>query len=160
MAAVAGAIAEDAARFLRDRYGSSTVIVENGGDVYAFSPTPLTVAVLAGNSPLSGKAALRIPEVPGGVSVCTSSGTVGPSFSRGRADAATVVAADGALADALATELGNRVSGPGDIENALGWLAAVEGALGGAVVAGEHMGLWGRVEVAPAKAARPKVTPG
>lgn len=149
MAAVAGAIAEDAARFLRNRYSGETVIVENGGDVYAFSPAPLTVMVLAGSSAISGRAALRIPAAPGGISVCTSSGTVGPSFSRGRADAATVVAADGALADALATGLGNRVRRAGDIEPALAWLAAREGALGGAVVVGGQMGLWGQLELVP-----------
>lgn len=149
MAAVAGAVAEDAARFLREKYASSSVIVENGGDVYAFSPAPLTVAVLAGSSPLSGKAALRIPAAPHGISVCTSSGTVGPSFSRGKADAATALAANGALADALATELGNRVCAPEDVEAALAWLACVDGALGGAVVIGERMGLWGQLELTP-----------
>ncbi|MDP2873232.1 MAG: UPF0280 family protein [Bacillota bacterium] len=149
MAAVAGAIAEDAARFLRDRYGSETVIVENGGDVFAFSPAPLTMLLLAGGSPLSGKAALRLPAAPDGISVCTSSGTVGPSFSRGKADAATVVAAGGALADALATELGNRIARAEDIEPALAWLAETGGALGGAAVVGQRLGLWGQLELVP-----------
>ena len=88
--------------------------------------------------------ALRFEPRPGIFSVCTSSGTVGHSLSFGRADAATVVAANGCLADAAATALGNRVQGRNEesigaaIRESL--LPEVEGVL---VVAGKHMGLGG-----------------
>jgi hypothetical protein len=153
MAAVAGAIAEDVARYMRGVFGCTAVIVENGGDVYAVSPAPLDLAVLAGDSPLSGKLRIRVHTTAAGdgISVCTSSGTVGPSRSLGRADAATVVAAGGALADALATAMGNRIGRPEDIEPALMWLTAVEGAAGGLAVCGGRVGAWGQLEVCPGR---------
>ncbi len=60
MAAVAGAIAEFVGRDLLNF--SSQVIMENGGDIFIHTLKPRQVAVLAGNSPLSGKIALEIPE--------------------------------------------------------------------------------------------------
>jgi ApbE superfamily uncharacterized protein (UPF0280 family) len=81
--------------------------------------------------------------------VCTSSGTVGHSLSFGRADAACVVAADTALADACATALGNRVIAAAAIPEALAWLETVPGIDGAAVVVGEHLGAWGRIELVP-----------
>ena len=154
MAAVAGAIAEDVAWYITGAFGCEAVVVENGGDIFAVSPEPLDVAILAGDSPISGKLTVRVRSAAGsgdGVSICTSSGTVGPSRSLGRADAATVVAAGGALADALATALGNRIREPGDIEPALTWLAGVAGAVGGLVVCGGRVGAWVQVEVCPVR---------
>lgn len=145
MAAVAGAVAEQVGRALLKH--STEVIVENGGDLFLAAERRLRVALEAGDSPLSGKLGLVIePEVqPLGVS--TSSGTVGHSLSLGKADSATVLARDAALADALATSLGNRVRTKAEIGPALEWLGKVKGALGGVVIIGGEMGAWGRVEV-------------
>lgn len=147
MAAVAGAMAEEVGRSLLRL--SRTVIVENGGDIFLASPVPRDVVLMAGASPLSGKVAFRVgpDEMPLGV--CTSAGTVGHSTSLGRADAATVFSPDTALADAVATALGNRVSAPEDIEAALDWALSVPGVTGAAVVIGESMGVRGAVTLAP-----------
>jgi len=147
MAAVAGALAERVGRALLAE--SPEVIVENGGDLFVALTRPATIALYAGSSPLSQRVGLRLAPEETPVGVCTSSGTVGHSLSLGRADAACVLAATAALADALATALGNRVQAPGDIDAALAWLAGIPGARGGVVVVGETLGAWGQVELAP-----------
>ena len=81
--------------------------------------------------------------------VCTSSGTVGHSFSFGRADAACVLAHSSALADAAASALGNRVQNAGDIAAALEWAATAPDLLGAVVIVGDKLGAWGRVELVP-----------
>jgi len=145
MAAVAGAIAEIVARDLTDH--SKEIIVENGGDIFLIGDTPRVVSVRAGRSPLSGKVGLRLTPGPDGRAVCTSSGTVGHSLSFGRADAAVTVAQDGALADAAATAVGNRVSDPDHIEPALRFGMSVPGVLGVLVVLGDKMGALGGIEL-------------
>ncbi|MEJ5329434.1 MAG: UPF0280 family protein [Desulfobaccales bacterium] len=147
MAAVAGALAERVGRVLMAV--SPEVIVENGGDVFLALTQPATVALYAGASPLSHRVGLRIGAEDTPLGVCTSSGTVGHSLSLGRADAACVLAPTAALADALATALGNRVRRPQDIDPALAWLAGIPGAVGAVVVVGETLGAWGRVELVP-----------
>jgi len=145
MAAVAGAIAETVARDLADY--STEIVVENGGDIFIISHKPRTVAVQAGKSPLSDKIGLRLPAVPNGLAVCTSSGTVGHSTSFGRADAAVVLAHDGALADAAATATGNRVKNAADIESAMQFAMSVPRVSGVVVVIGDKMGALGDIEL-------------
>jgi len=147
MAAVAGAIAARVGQALLAY--TDEVIVENGGDIFMHLHRPATVSLYAGRSPLSNKVGLKIPAQPETWGVCTSSGTVGHSLSLGQADAACVVAADTALADACATALGNRVTGPADINDALEWIGGIPGLTGALVVVGEHLGAWGRIELVP-----------
>jgi ApbE superfamily uncharacterized protein (UPF0280 family) len=146
MAAVAGTIAEAVARDLSRL--SEKVMVENGGDLYLMGGDPRRVGIWAGHSPLTNRVGLEIdPE--DGVAICTSSGTVGPSLSFGKVDAAVVISRSGALADATATELGNRVSGPDDVESALDWALSVTGVTGAVVVLGEAIGIKGNVQLIP-----------
>jgi ApbE superfamily uncharacterized protein (UPF0280 family) len=145
MAAVAGAVAGRVGRALLAE--SPEVIVENGGDVFLVSAQSRVAAVFAGDSPLSMRLGVRLPDAPDGLAVCTSSGTVGPSLSRGRADAAVVISADECLADAAATALGNRVSSPGDLAAAMEWAESVEGVDGALAVIGEDLAAWGAVEL-------------
>ncbi len=146
MSAVAGTIAEAVARDLIRE--SSTVIVENGGDLYLMGNESRVISIWAGESPLSGQLGIEVH--PGeGLAVCTSSGTVGPSLSFGRADAAVVLSASGALADAAATDLGNRISSSEDIERALEQTIAIDGVLGAVVVIGDAVGAMGEVEIVP-----------
>lgn len=150
MASVAGAVAEAVARGLAPL--SAEVIVENGGDLYVMGAAERQVLLLAGDSPLSGKIAIRL--VPGAapVAVCTSSGRVGHSVSLGVAHAITIVAGDGALADAVATAAGNLVHGPGDVERALERAMGVAGVRGAVVIAEDRLGALGDVELAPVQA--------
>lgn len=153
MAAVAGSIAEAVAK---DLIGHTTrVMVENGGDLYLIGGPVSSVGLWAGPSPLSGRVALTV-DPSEGMAVCTSSGTVGPSLSMGRADAATVISPSGALADAAATELGNRVRDSGDVEDALNWALSVTGVVGAVVIMGETIGAKGQVELVPLDSPKPK----
>ena len=148
MAAVAGAIAARVGQALAPL--TEEVIVENGGDIFMHLKRPATVSLYAGRSPLSHKVGLRIQTEDHKIlGVCTSSGTVGPSLSFGRADAACVVAADTALADACATALGNRVPEASAINSALEWIGTIPGLEGAVVVVGEHLGAWGQIELVP-----------
>jgi ApbE superfamily uncharacterized protein (UPF0280 family) len=147
MAAVAGAIAEAVGRGLLAR-GQAEVIVENGGDLFVARRQPCTVAVYAGESPLSGRLGILLQPRQMPCGVCCSSGTIGHSLSLGRADAVVVVARDTALADAAATRLGNEVdSGQASINKALAVAREIEGVTGVVVVAGDKLGAWGQVEL-------------
>jgi len=146
MAAVAGAIAELVGKDLEPL--SPEIVVENGGDIYVRSERIRRVGIFAGESPLSGRLALEIPPTPsGGLGVCTSSATVGPSYSAGGADAALVVAESAALADAAASALGNRAKSIAHIEEALAAVSVIEGVIGCLVIIGEHLGVQGDLEL-------------
>ena len=150
MAAVAGAIAERVGRGLLS--DSREVVVENGGDIFMVSYRTRRVAIFAGESPLSMKVALAIHPEQTPLGIATSSGTVGPSKSLGRADAAVVMAPGTALADAVATALGNRVSEREDMEDALEWAVSVDGVRGALVIIGRHLGAKGKVRLAEGEA--------
>jgi ApbE superfamily uncharacterized protein (UPF0280 family) len=147
MAAVAGAIAERVARALSER--SAEVIVENGGDVYVVGRTARRVLVTAGDSPLSERTAVELSPEELPAAVCTSSGRVGHSVSLGSAHAVTVVASDGALADAVATAAANRVHGVDDIEAALAWAQQVNGVRGVLVIVDDRIGVIGGLRIVP-----------
>jgi len=141
MASVAGALADACLADLLAA-GAKEAVVDNGGDIALFIRRPIRVGLFAGASPLSGLAFDVAPR-PGVFGICTSSGTVGPSFSYGQADAAVVIAANAALADAAATALGNRVRTAGDLENCFDFMQGIDAVEGGLVILGDRMGMWG-----------------
>lgn len=145
MAAVAGAIAEEVGKDLLEF--SREVIVENGGDIFMKVTRDRLVGVYAGDSPFTGRIAVRVHPDDTPLGVATSSGTVGHSLSFGKADAAVVMATSAYLADAAATALGNRVKSEADIASAINWAKNVSGVIGVLVVSGMEMGMWGRVEL-------------
>lgn len=145
MAAVAGAIAEYAGRHLL-KY-SSEVIIENGGDIFMKTNRTRMVGIFAGESAYTGKLALEIALCEEGLGICASSGTVGPSFSFGRADAAVVVSHSAILADAWATRLGNMVKSAGDVDRALEFVKDKPGIKGVVIIIGEKMGVWGEIKL-------------
>lgn len=147
MAAVAGAISEYVGKDLLSY--SDEVIVENGGDTFFKTNYPVTVGIYAGNSPLSLKVGLKVDSTAHPVSLCTSSGTVGHSLSFGKADAVSVMSDSCALADAVATAVGNRVRSAGDISSAIQFGKSIPGVSGLVVIIGKDMGLWGNFEVIP-----------
>ncbi len=85
MAAVAGAMAEMVSRDLLKL--SKEVIVENGGDIYLVTSKERTIGIYAGHSALSLKIGIVVSPEESPLGVCTSSGTVGPSLSFGKANA-------------------------------------------------------------------------
>lgn len=156
MAAVAGAVAEAVGRALRVRFGLREVVVENGGDLWIAVEEPLTVAVYAGISSLSGTFGVVVPPELCPCGVATSSGTVGPSLSFGKADAALAIASDAALADAWATALGNSVRSASDAEGAVraalsppGTELSTDRPIGALVVVADILAAAGRIRLAP-----------
>ena len=145
MAAVAGAVAERVARILRA--DADQIIIENGGDLFADASQDITIAVYAADSPLSLRIGLKISADLMPLAACTSSGTVGHSLSKGRADAVCVLSRSCPLADAAATAIGNRVLTTEDIDPAIQWGRTIDGVMGILVVIGEKMGAWGRIEL-------------
>lgn len=147
MAAVAGAVAARVGTGLLPLSG--TVVVENGGDLFIRKAAAVTVAIFAGDSPLSLKVGIRLDPGIDPVAICTSSGTVGHSLSRGRSDAICVVAASASLADAVATAAGNLVQSPDDIRRAIDFARSIEGISGVVAIARDRIGAWGALEVVP-----------
>jgi ApbE superfamily uncharacterized protein (UPF0280 family) len=142
MAAVAGTMAHlavDAARLA----GAGEAIVENGGDIFLYSTDPVTVALYAGDSPLSGKLALRVQPGRMPLAICSSSSIMGHSFSFGDCDLATVVAPDGALADAAATLACNLVKSPRDVPGVLERISALPGIRGVLIIKANKVGVAG-----------------
>jgi ApbE superfamily uncharacterized protein (UPF0280 family) len=115
MAAVAGAIAESLGRALQDWFHFDELVIENGGDYWLTVQKPLPVLVYGGLSSLSEKISVIVSPEQSPCGLACSSGTVGPSVSFGKADAALVLARSAAAADAWATALGNRLRYQGDL---------------------------------------------
>lgn len=142
MAAVAGAVAQTCAEAALAA-GASEALVENGGDLYLASPCEVVVGLYAGDHPLSGRLAFRVRPELLPLSICSSSSRFGHSLSFGDCDLATVVARDGALADAAATLAGNSVKAEGDIEATLERIMAIPGISGVLLVKGGRVGMKG-----------------
>jgi ApbE superfamily uncharacterized protein (UPF0280 family) len=156
MASVAGAIAESLGTELlsltaNDNSQSFEFIIENGGDIWLSVERPIIVGVYAGISSLSGKLGLRIEPELCPLGVCTSSAKVGPSISLGNADAFLIASADAALADALATEFGNRVRTRSDLEEAVNAAAARPGVVMALGIMADHVAAAGSLEMVPIK---------
>jgi len=142
MAAVAGAVAEVVARALLE-CSAESVIVENGGDIFALAPEPVRFGLYAGeDSPFSSRFAFDL-DVSDGAGVCTSSRKVGPSLSFGNADAVVAIARTGALADAAATSVANRIAGPEHVAPVLESEHRRGGLSGLIACAGGSIGLFG-----------------
>ncbi|MCL5982887.1 MAG: UPF0280 family protein [Firmicutes bacterium] len=146
MAAVAGAFAELVGKDLLCRV--KQVIVENGGDIFLQVAKPVQVSVLAGDSPL--QVALELPVRTAPYGVCTSSGTVGPSLSLGKADAAVIISSSAPLADAVATAAGNRVQTASDLPAALAFARNIRGVEGVLLIKDDKMAAWGNIKLVPA----------
>ena len=145
MAAVAGAMAESVSKDLLPF--SKEVMVENGGDIYLVTSKERIIGIYAGASPLSLKIGIVLGPEETPLGVCTSSGTVGPSLSFGKADAVCILSKSAALADAAATAVGNIVQEKKDIERGLEKGKEIEGVLGTLIIVKEKMGVWGNVRL-------------
>lgn len=145
MSSVAGMFAERVGMLLVKSYSLKEVVVENGGDLFLTNRSEVVSVIHAGNSLLSDKMAFVIP--PGKWGICTSSGTMGHSFSQGKADAVTVISTSTPLADAWATSLANMVSHQDDIDPVLEKISGVAEISGCAVIVGERIGIRGDFEV-------------
>jgi ApbE superfamily uncharacterized protein (UPF0280 family) len=148
MATVAGAIAQHIGKRCVE-LTSGEVIVENGGDIFLWVLKPITSAIWAGTSPLGGRVGIAIAPGLMPLGICTSSGTVGHSKSFGKADAVTVVSQSVSVADAAATSIGNMVRTERDIGPGLKALKQIPDVLGGVIIKGIKLGIWGQIELVP-----------
>ncbi len=153
MSAVAGAMAEYICRDLLTEFDAEEVIVENGGDIFMKLTAPVTVAVHAGDSPLSDKIALQIKPEETPLALCCSSGTVGHSLSFGMADACMIACPSGALADAFATAFGNEVKHRDQVQQVTEMALQKPGILSVVIIAGDKAGLGGTIKVKMLQAA-------
>lgn len=147
MAAVAGAFAQYIGRALARR--SKDVIVENGGDIYLRSTRQRKIGIFAGSSPLSNRVALEIKPEDTPLGICTSSGTVGPSLSLGRADAAVILSPSAILADAVATAAANMVQNSGDVQKASEFATAIKGITGAVIIKDDRLAACGKLKLVP-----------
>lgn len=147
MAAVAGVFAQFMGEVLNDR--CQEYVIENGGDIYLRTLSPRSVAVFAGPSPFSYKIGIKINPDEGPLSICTSSGTVGPSLSFGQADAVVIKASDAALADAVATGAANRVKNENDLIKAIDYVKDISEVAGILAIKNDKMAAWGAIELEP-----------
>ena len=132
-AAVAGTIAQMAAESLVDR--SPDLIIENGGDIFMYSRRDRVVGLLP--DPESGVLiGLNVAASACPLALCASSATIGHS-------------PDGALADALATALCNRLQGPGDVKAVVDYARRFvkHGLTGIFAQCGGAIGVWGDMEL-------------
>ncbi len=141
-AAVAGSVAQ----MLAEAHRNPNMIVENGGDVFMFSEKARVVALLA--DPQSGaNMGLQFATQAFPLALCASSATIGHSLSLGQGDLAVVRAKDAALADAVATALGNRVRSAASVQDALDFGQGIDGVQGLFVQCDEVIGVWGDMEL-------------
>lgn len=144
MAAVAGCMAQLAAEAGLGA-GSGEAIIENGGDIYLSAKAPVVMGLYAGGENPCVNLAFQIEPGDMPLAVCSSSGKMGHSTSLGRCDLATVVAADGALADAAATQAANLVQSVDDIDRVLTTVNAIDGVDGVLIAHEGRVGLAGRL---------------
>ncbi len=145
MASVAGAIAEFVGTALLPF--SPEIIIENGGDIFLKSLKKRGIGIYAGQSPLTGKIGLEIDPQDTPMGVCTSSGTVGHSLSRGRADAVVVLSPSPTLADAAATAIGNIIKQKEDISTGIQLAKDIKGLSGLLAIVDDKVGLWGNASI-------------
>jgi uncharacterized protein len=145
MATVAGAMAEFVGNDIA--HLSPEYVIENGGDIALRTGRERLAMVYAKDSPFSERIAIRIKPDDKPYGVCTSSGTVGPSLSFGRADAVCVIGRSALFADGLATKVGNAIRKKEDIPEAIDKGKAFPGVIGILVILGDHIGLWGDMEI-------------
>jgi ApbE superfamily uncharacterized protein (UPF0280 family) len=107
----------------------------------------MDISVFAGQSPLSEKIGLHIPAADFPLGICTSSGTVGPSLSLGRADAVMIVCKDVLLADSYATAMANRIKTVDDLQPVIDSISEIPEILGAIAVKDDRMAITGRFEL-------------
>ena len=145
MAGVAGAISEFVGYDLIN--STENLIIENGGDIFIKLKNKMIASVYAGESPLSYKVNFIVKPDKTPLGICTSSATVGPSLSFGKADAVCVISKSATLSDSAASAIGNKVKSKEDIKKALDYGIKIPGINGIIIICGNDMGAIGEVQL-------------
>jgi ApbE superfamily uncharacterized protein (UPF0280 family) len=141
MASVAGAISEEVARYLHGY--SKQVLVENGGDLYVINHKATKISICTDYHHPSGELLFELQPSPGGIGICTSSGTIGHSLSFGHARAVTVISGSGYSADAAATTICNMMQSDDDVEKAIQYARRYEEIIGLIIMMHKKIGIFG-----------------
>lgn len=116
MAAIAGLVAMRSLEYLESFYPKDEIIIENGGDIYLKIREEMVLNPLPVSNRHFKDLAIKIPAADPYLSVCSSSGQFGHSFSYGEADLVTAFSKDACIADTWATAIANKVRNKEDIE--------------------------------------------
>jgi len=147
MASVAGALADLGMESML-KHGAKVAVIENGGEIAAFTERPITVTIVSSSLDISGKIGFYITREDCPIGIATSSSKTGHAISFGEADSVTVVADDASLADAAATSICNSVLG-GDVESSiqrgLQRSIKIRGVRGTLIVREGHIGITGKL---------------
>jgi len=147
MASVAGALADIGLEaMLKEK--PKVAIVEDGGEIAAFTEKPIAISILSSSPYISNKIGLLLKKEDCPIGVATSSSKTGHALSFGEADSVTVVASNASLADAAATAICNAVIGEDikkSIQRGLERARAIEGVRGVLITREDSSGLWGNL---------------
>ncbi|MDW8056541.1 MAG: UPF0280 family protein [Elusimicrobiota bacterium] len=151
MSAVAGTIAEllgyEMLKWLKKQRLRKFLIIENGGDIFAYVDEPITVGIYAGeNSPFTGKVSIKINLLNQPLGICTSSGTVGHSLSFGKADACVIISNSASFSDALATATCNLVKTENDVKTAVEFAKNFDETLFVCIIKNRLISFWSKTE--------------
>ncbi len=144
MAAVAGTMAQLAAE-AGIKAGAEEAIIENGGDIYLDTAEPVIIGLHTGTLKLADQLAFSLKKDDTPLAICSSSGKMGHSMSKGECDLATVVAKEAALADAAATMAANLVSKEEEVDKALESIGSIIGVDGIMIIKNDRIGLAGKL---------------
>lgn len=147
MAALNGAFSQFLGKALLKKFNIKEIIVENAGDIFISIQKELFIPILTGNLSQSKKVGIVIKTPTKKLGICTSNGTIGPSFSFGKAEAVLVVCEDTLLADAYATAIANEVRTAEDIDSALQFVDSESLIQTALVVCEEKIGIKGKHEL-------------
>jgi len=144
MAAVAGTIAEFAARKLRSK-GAKVAVVENGGDIFAITSNEIIIGLFSGQNKIAEKLAFKLNAKNTPLAICSSSSLLGHSLSFGKCDLSTVFSKKSYIADAVATAAGNKVKSIKDIQPTLNWAIKLKDVQGIILLKDSKLGLNGNI---------------
>ena len=147
MGSVAGAFSEFIAKDIIEKYNVKEIVIENGGDIFLKIETSIIISVFAGKSSLSEKIGIQIPPSSTPCGVCTSAGTIGHSFSYGKADALMIVCKNTLLADVYATKFCNKVIDENSIQPVLEEIKTIPEILSAIIIINDKVGFCGSLEV-------------
>ena len=145
MASVAGALADIGLECMCEKE-VKIAIVENGGEIAAFTERPIVISIFSNSSSFLSKIGFRLRRENCPIGIATSSSKTDRTLSFGEADSVTVVAENAALADAAATAICNFVTGEDvekSIQRGLEKAKSIEGVRGVLIIREDNSGLWG-----------------
>ncbi len=152
MAAVAGTFSQLAAEELLRASGKSPdpetsreVIIENGGDIFMVLMAPLTIGLWVGHASPFRNLAFRLSPEDSPLAICSSSSSMGHSYSEGSCDLVTVLSPDASLADACATAVCNRIRSYETFQEAVEWGASLKNVRGILAIRGGKMAVAGEI---------------